>query len=276
MIKKRIYMAPFVLVTAIWLFAALPLAAEEPWSRLHVDAGSTTPATIRVSGDSAGVVLEDYNGATDQRFVQHYINDGVWRVRGLTDSLTEGAMGIALNLENGRVGIGTSTPEEMLHIEADGNEKPAIRIRNTDAAGTGWVCKVVNVDEFRISKHDSAVAELKLDASGNLTIAGDITSGGTTYVPDYVFEPGYQLMPISELAAFIVREQHLPGIPSGDEIEAEGGINLSRMQMRLLEKLEELTLYTVGQQQTIDDQQEALSELRARLAALEQTAGDDQ
>ena len=83
-------------------------------------------------------------------------------------------------------------------------------------------------------------------------------------VPDYVFEPDYKLMPAEELGRYLEREKHLPNLPKANEIK-EKGLNLSEFQMKLLEKIEELTLYAVQQSKTI-------GELRERLAVLEQMA----
>ncbi len=70
-------------------------------------------------------------------------------------------------------------------------------------------------------------------------------------------------MPIKELEEFISRERHLPNVPSAEELV--GPISVNQMQMRLLEKVEELTLYTIAQQRTIDEQQETLEALKAIL-----------
>lgn len=59
---------------------------------------------------------------------------------------------------------------------------------------------------------------------------------------DYVFESDYKLMPLSEVAAFIAANGHLPGVPSAGEVAKEG-IDLGEMQAKSLEKIEELTLY---------------------------------
>jgi hypothetical protein len=67
----------------------------------------------------------------------------------------------------------------------------------------------------------------------------------TIPIPDYVFEPGYDLMPLSELRTYIHTNSHLPGIKSAKEYEEKGSIALTELSVKLLEKVEELTLYTL-------------------------------
>jgi hypothetical protein len=57
-------------------------------------------------------------------------------------------------------------------------------------------------------------------------------------------------MEMDSLRAFIQTNKHLPGVPPADQVEAEG-IQLGDMQKRLLEKIEELTLYTLQLEQRI-------------------------
>ena len=83
-------------------------------------------------------------------------------------------------------------------------------------------------------------------------------------VSDYVFAPDYPLMPLGEVAAFVARERHLPNVPSGEEI-ARSGLDLGQFQMKLLEKIEELTLYVLAQDREIDEQRTLIEELRRRL-----------
>ncbi len=71
---------------------------------------------------------------------------------------------------------------------------------------------------------------------------------------DYVFADDYQLKPIGELGNFIKVNKHLPNIPSAAEV-ASNGIELATMDAKLLEKIEELTLYILQQQKQIDLQQ---------------------
>lgn len=62
--------------------------------------------------------------------------------------------------------------------------------------------------------------------------------------PDYVFESTYELMPLSSVASFIEANKHLPEVPSAKEIENKGH-NLGEMDLILLKKVEELTLYMI-------------------------------
>ena len=80
--------------------------------------------------------------------------------------------------------------------------------------------------------------------------------------PDYVFEENYNLMPIPQLEKWITTHGHLPDIPSQADVEVNG-IDIGEMQGQLLRKVEELTLYIIEQNKTIDVQNK-------RIEALEQ------
>ncbi len=88
-------------------------------------------------------------------------------------------------------------------------------------------------------------------------------------MPDYVFDPGYRLMRIDELEKFIAKEKHLPNIPSADEVKSKG-LNVSEFQLKLLEKIEELTLYTVQQEKAISTKDIEIAKLDARIVMLEE------
>jgi|GEM_PF-1574240 len=68
--------------------------------------------------------------------------------------------------------------------------------------------------------------------------------------PDYVFKPAYRLTPLPEVEAFIRTRGHLPNIPSAQEVAQQGGIELGEMNAKLLEKIEELTLYLIEAKKT--------------------------
>ncbi|WP_428231952.1 hypothetical protein [Flavobacterium sp.] len=63
-------------------------------------------------------------------------------------------------------------------------------------------------------------------------------------VPDYVFENDYKLKTLQEVESYIKENKHLPEIPSAKEIE-KNGLMLAEMNMALLKKMEEMTLYMI-------------------------------
>lgn len=69
--------------------------------------------------------------------------------------------------------------------------------------------------------------------------------------PDYVFSPSYKLLSLPELESYIRAHGHLPGMPSAKEFQ-EKGISLVENQLRLLQKVEELTLYVLQLQRQVD------------------------
>ena len=69
---------------------------------------------------------------------------------------------------------------------------------------------------------------------------------------DYVFDKSYDLRPLSEVQSYIHQNKHLPEIPSAAEMQ-ENGVNMNELQMQLLQKVEELTLYIIQQEQRIQE-----------------------
>lgn len=71
--------------------------------------------------------------------------------------------------------------------------------------------------------------------------------------PDYVFGENYKLMNLKELDAYVKANKHLPGVPSANEVEEQGDVDLGQMNAILLEKVEELTRYVIDLQKQIDE-----------------------
>lgn len=69
--------------------------------------------------------------------------------------------------------------------------------------------------------------------------------------PDYVFEKTYELLTIEEVDKYIQKNGHLPNIPKASEVE-ENGLNLGEMNKKLMEKVEELTLYIIQLKKEIE------------------------
>ncbi len=85
----------------------------------------------------------------------------------------------------------------------------------------------------------TTVPTYKLSVNGNIRSKEVVVETGWA---DYVFGKEYRLLPLEELKQFIDQHKHLPNIPSAKEIE-EKGLNVGDVQKRMMEKIEELTLY---------------------------------
>lgn len=70
--------------------------------------------------------------------------------------------------------------------------------------------------------------------------------------PDYVFADNYNLKSLDEVEQFINQNKHLPDILPASQMEAEG-VNLSEMNIMMLQKIEELTLYVIELKKEIDN-----------------------
>lgn len=82
--------------------------------------------------------------------------------------------------------------------------------------------------------------------------------------PDYVFAETYKIKSLEDLSEYIKEHEHLPGIPSAKEVKKEG-IDIGSMNAMLLKKIEELTLYTIQQQNIIIHQAEEMNELKKQV-----------
>ncbi|MCU0375619.1 MAG: hypothetical protein MUF24_09935 [Chitinophagaceae bacterium] len=101
----------------------------------------------------------------------------------------------------------------------------------------------------------------KLNVAGKI-MAEEIRVQSLATWPDYVFKPGYALMPLPLLEAQIEKQGHLPGIPNAETIAREG-ITLGNMQTRMMEKIEELTLHLIQLDKDNKALKQAITELKA-------------
>ena len=74
---------------------------------------------------------------------------------------------------------------------------------------------------------------------------------------DFVFEEDYDLRSIKEVESFIKDNGHLPDIPPAEDVETHG-MKVGDMNTRLLQKIEELTLYIIQQEKRITELEEKL------------------
>lgn len=98
----------------------------------------------------------------------------------------------------------------------------------------------------------------KLDVNG--TILSKEVKVDMSSWPDYVFKKKYNLPTLEEVEKHIAEKGHLENIPSEKEV-LKNGINLGEMNAKLLQKIEELTLYVIEQNKIIKEQNNRLDKL---------------
>ncbi|ADV50282.1 hypothetical protein I2486_14865 [Cellulophaga sp. E16_2] len=201
---------------------------------------------------------------------------------------------------NGNVGVGTANPTSKLQVnEGDVtiyglNTSRYLRFTqdnlqgaflNYDGANNILNIGVNNVNTTDVSNDINAISiarlngnvgigtinpDMKLTVKGNIH-AEEVKIDLNVPAPDYVFKEDYKLRSIEDLENYIKENSHLPEIPSAKEFE-ENGVMQGEMDMNLLKKIEELTLYIIQQEKKINAL-EALDskyiELEKRLEKLE-------
>jgi hypothetical protein len=98
----------------------------------------------------------------------------------------------------------------------------------------------------------------QLNVNGTIRSTEVIVESGWA---DYVFGDDYQLSPLHVVEKFIECNGHLPNVPTAAEIK-ENGLKLSEMQTKMMEKIEELTLYIIDQEKRIDKLSKEINQLK--------------
>jgi len=259
---------------------------------LHVNT-SNTPALRFEQNNSGGFTAQTWDVAGNE--ANFFVRDVTSGSR-LPFRIRPGAPTSSIDINaSGEVGIGTASADARLHVDSTGTNNPGagnstILVKsannadaiiglgagpnfadNTDGfifgyngvagVGRGFIGTRPTTGTGEIVFAVKNNTEMKLTSTG-LEVTDAIRVGGVTMtVPDFVFEPGYNLMSLDALKTFITTNKHLPDIPSEKEIK-KNGVDIGGFNMNLLQKVEELTLYTVAQHETIQ-------KLEARLAELE-------
>ncbi|WP_330745055.1 cell wall anchor protein [Chryseobacterium sp. CP-77] len=86
---------------------------------------------------------------------------------------------------------------------------------------------------------------------------------------DYVFKKEYQLKSLEDVEKHIIEKGHLPNIPTAQEV-LKNGINVAEMNSKLLEKIEELTLYSIEQNKQLKFQAEEIKMLKKQSEELQE------
>lgn len=154
---------------------------------------------------------------------------------------------------------------------ANGTPITGIRITMDDAYHTSGV-RINSI--FAFDYNSNMAAGYYLSAAGgkllgDLEVDGGIESKKVKVtatpgsVPDYVFAKDYKLKSLSEIEEFIKANSHLPNIPNAKEIETNGQ-DVGDLQLKLLEKIEELTLHMIELEKTVKSQAEKIEKLEGK------------
>ena len=206
---------------------------------------------------------------------------------------------------DGNVGIGTTNPSQKLEVNGHAvfqgaiitsisdNEGGQIQIRNPSKISNGiastWM--IYNMtggygnslqfwaydnlgcgtgmcnNRFTIMDNGnvgigSTNPQNKLDVNG--TIHSKEVKVDMSGWSDFVFKKEYDLPTLEEVEKHIIEKGHLENIPSEEEV-IETGINLGEMDAKLLQKIEELTLYMIEMKKDITDLKKENKELKSKV-----------
>ncbi|GGD07566.1 galactose-binding domain-containing protein [Hyunsoonleella pacifica] len=127
---------------------------------------------------------------------------------------------------------------------------------------------IINNGKLAIGVEFSAIpSDYQLAVAGKI-ISEEVKVKLQSVWPDYVFDETYKLPTLKELQDYINQQGHLPNIPSAKEVE-ENGVLIGQMNAKLLEKIEELTLYIIQQEKKLKQQEAHNQSLEKRLQQLE-------
>ncbi|TSE10739.1 tail fiber protein [Aquimarina algiphila] len=218
-----------------------------------------------------------YNGGNGAEFWQNEGGDLRLNINSTTNGL--------LIKENGSVGLGGA-----ITINPNTPDKNYLLFKNNGTSlgiiGSDGSISANNPNNFGMYVYGNNDLEFWTNSGKRLVIKGNGNVGiGTTTPdsklavngkihakevkvdltgwPDYVFENDYELLSLQEVEYHIATKGHLPNIPSAVEVEKEG-IQLGEMNAKLLQKIEELTLYMIAQNKKIEKLQQEVEGLKKR------------
>ncbi|WP_392436808.1 hypothetical protein ACF3N7_07310 [Cruoricaptor ignavus] len=250
--------------------------------------GSSTSSTPIDTRPAYNAIYYPYvfNWHTGLTFSAHSIYGGI---RFYNQGYPEmyGTADLVMSITENKVGIGTKLPRARLHVlgniksSMSTNEGGNIVLENplktANSIANKWTIYNMtggygNSLQFWNYSLDGSMygARLIISDSGNVSIpSGKLEAREvkvtTTPTADFVFAEDYQLPTLENVEKHIKDKKHLPEIASAEQMQKEG-VNVGEFQIKLLQKIEELTLYSIEQNKKITEQNKQISEQNKKIS----------
>ena len=239
-----------------------------------VHSGNNTALTITPESNSAGSHISS-GQALNLIFNDNNVGNDYFTIRANGNTLSSSTEFFRIN-HLGNIGIGTPTPVSKLEVNGDISLVRTKKIKFLEVVGGGDRAYIRSTNGQNGEDYNSLIfavgggsETMFLNAIGNVGIGTMDTKGFKLGVKgkiaaeevkvalhsnwsDFVFYNDYELPTLQEVETHIKEKGHLKDIPSAKEVKING-IYLGEMDSKLLQKIEELTLYTIQQQKEIEN-----------------------
>jgi hypothetical protein len=199
----------------------------------------------------------------------------------------------------GGVGVGTLAPAFKFHVRGSNPNTEGMALGTTstgnfaltsaDGAAYGLFAGVSGTGRawLQAGRYDTETPyDIVLQSSGGNVLIGKFSQANTSYRldvngkvrsneivvnadgADFVFDDGYALRDLAEVERYLTENNHLPDIESAEEMQ-KNGLELGKMDMKLLQKIEELTLYMIALKKEMNEVKSENQKLKNRVADLE-------
>ncbi|WP_294198057.1 hypothetical protein [uncultured Chryseobacterium sp.] len=242
----------------------LGIGTKNPKSKLQVTSSASTP-------DQYGTFLIGDESAPNLRMGYNQQHTWIQSHAGAPLQVNPIGNNTVFNRDGGNVGIGTDNPQSQLHLQFLNSEPKSIQFvqftnyvdKMNAAIRYTWYNESCDVGIVRGGGTDISAYTIKFNgnekarfaANGNAAFQGKVEAKdfvvSASPTADFVFAQDYNLRGMQDLEKFISEKQHLPEIPSAKEM-TENGVTVGEFQIKLLQKIEELTLYMIAQNKELE------------------------
>jgi hypothetical protein len=227
---------------AVGIGTATPAYPLDVAGNANVSGNIYTAGFRMTNGANANYIMQSDASGNASWVPQSSVGAGLWTVSGSN---------IYNTTLSGYVGIGTSTPAHPLQVNGDAEVYNLYVDASTWMTGNTSIAQSLTVSGMAVIGTPSTGSALTTPSGYSLYVANGILAekykcamSNTSDWVDYVFDQDYKLAPLSKVESYIKDNHHLPDVPSTYDVHCDG-IDLAQMDITLLKKIEELTLYVL-------------------------------